>query len=445
MRSLSILDVRCIGLEQELFLVDARGVLVDRADEFLPRCWEAAEAAGMDPGGFAQECSGCIVEINTPPAYSLAGLSREYLMRLELALEAGRELGLRLYPLATYPLDVDIDIRDEPGYRIQARAVGPVRFEHAGRCAGVHLHLEVSPGTVDARVGASYGVSGAAREELLNIYNLATALDPALIALTRSSPYYAGIADGMSARTAHYRGDCELAPYGIYAFLGEVGSLRPYANSVEELVELQFARYHAWLHELDRAGVDRGLFFEAGGGLLKASSWNPVRLNPLGTVELRGIDGNYPETILATVGLISTAAERVRREGLAVLPCEEVRGFEVEAASLLVPGFAYLNGDLFRAALTDGIESGAIVSYLDSVLGFAGAGEDAATTGFEVLKPDGRYRTTEADIYRRFASSSPVLPEDLGLRLVREACDELEEQVAALRHEKTTRAGANGD
>ena len=40
-------------------------------------------------------------------------LSREYLKSLELALDAGRELGLRLYPLATYPLGAEPELRDE--------------------------------------------------------------------------------------------------------------------------------------------------------------------------------------------------------------------------------------------------------------------------------------------------------------------------------------------
>lgn len=440
---MGIFEDRCMGLEQEFFLVDARGALVEWADEFLTRCREAAESAGTDPEGFAPECSGCIVEINTPPSDSLAGLSRAYLSRLELALESGRELGLRLYPLATYPLDVDVEIRDELRYRIQSRAVGPERFEHAGRCTGAHLHLEVAPGTINSRVGVSYNASEAAREELLNLYNLATALDPAIISLTRSSPYYAGISDGLATRTAHYRGDRDLAPYGIYAFLKEVGGLRPYASSVEDLVELQFARYHAWLHELDRAGVDRRLFFQAGGALLQASAWNPVRLNALGTVELRGIDGNYPATILAIVSLVTAAAERVRREGLTVLPREDVRAFEVEGGTLLVPGFDYLNWDLFRAALTEGVQSEEIVVYLDSVLEFAH--QETEKSSLEVFKPDGRYWTTEARLLERFAPEEPDLPKERGLRLVREACDELEDQVAALRHEKATKAGANGD
>lgn len=107
------LEDGCAGLEQEFFLVDEDGVLSNRADEFLARCQEAALASGRDPGGFAQECSRSMVEINTPPVHSPAELSREYLTSLELALDAGRELGLRLYPLATYPLHMEPVMRGD--------------------------------------------------------------------------------------------------------------------------------------------------------------------------------------------------------------------------------------------------------------------------------------------------------------------------------------------
>jgi carboxylate-amine ligase len=444
---LSVIGERCIGLEQEFFLVNERGALSERADEFLDRCQKVAEAAGEDPGCFAPECSPYMVEINAPPAHSLAELSREHLERVQLALIAGWELGLRLYPLATYPLGVNPEIRNDPHYQLQARTVGRERFAHAGRCAGVHLHLEV-PGAVDPRVGVSYDAERAAREELLNLYNLGTALDPAIIALTRSCPYYAGVTTGLAMRTALYRGDPELAPYGLYAQFEEVGGLRPYAASVGELVELQFSRYHAWLEYMDRAGVDRKLFFEMGGGLLEASSWNPVRLNPLGTIELRGIDSNYPRETLAVCALVSSAAERVRRERMSVLPHQDVRAFEVVGSTLLVPAFDYLDGDLFRAASTGGVKSREVVSYLDSILEFARAGCETAEPeeiGFEGLKVAGRYRTTEADILQNVASPVSQISEEEGLELVRRACDELEEQVVSLYFHKTTKAGTDGN
>lgn len=441
---MATLEDRCVGLEQEFFLVDEGGVLSNRADEFLDLCREAARTSGRDPEGFAPECARSMVEINTPPVHSLAELSREYVTSLGLALDAGRELGLRLYPLATYPLPVQPDIRDEPHYRLQAQVVGRERFTHAGRCAGVHLHLEVARGTVDSRSALSYDSEKAAREELLNLYNLATAFDAALIALTRSCPFYEGIADGMAGRTSLYRGDPELAPHSLYARLQKVGGLLPYAESAEELVEQQFTRYHTWLEALDRAGVERRLFFEMGGGLLNSSSWNPVRLNRHGTIELRGIDSNYPEKVLETCALVSNAAERVRREHLTVMPREGLRVFEVVGGALLVPDFEYLNGGLFRAAMTKGVESPEIIPYLDSLLQFASSG---GKTGFEGLRDGGAYRTTEARILQSFDSPLSLVSEERGLELVREACDELEKRVTSLRRgaAEATRAGANGD
>jgi hypothetical protein len=439
---LKTLKDRRVGLEQEFFLVDEDGVLSNRADEFLTRCREAAVAAGRDPEGYASECARSMVEINTPPVYTLKELSREYLTSLELALDACRDLGLRLYPLATYPLSVEPSLRDEPHYQVQARALGRERFTNAGRCAGVHLHLEVADGTIDARAALSYASTRSARQELLNLYNLATAFDAALIALTRSCPFYEGINDGLAARTALYRGDPELAPHGLYTLLQIVGSLLPYAGSAEELVEQQFARYHAWLETLDRAGIERRLFFELGGGLLQASSWNPVRLNAHGTVELRGIDSNYPETVLAVSSLVSGAAHRVRRENLSVVPREALRTFEVEGGTLSVPGFGYLNGELFRAAVTGGTESAALKPYLDSVLRFSGA-----ESGFAAFKVGERYRTTEARILRDLAPPVSWISVEKGLELVREACDELEKQVTSLRREaaEAAKAGVSGD
>lgn len=444
---MNILEDRCIGLEQEFFLVDAGGVLSDRADEFLARYQAEARATGRDPEAFNSECALCMVEMDVPPAFSLAELSREYLDRIALALRTGRELDLRLYPLATYPLDLETRIRDELDYRIQARTVGPKRFAYAGRCSGAHLHLEVAAGAIDPERGVSRAAPKDAQAELLNIYNLATALDAAIIALTRSCPYYAGKADGLAKRTALYRGDPELAPYGLYARFEEVGGLRPYADSGEKLAKLQFSRYRAWLGALDRAGVDRRLFFEVGGGLLSGSSWNPVRLNPQGTVELRGLDSNYPEKILAVGALVNSAAERVRRERLAVLPHEDVRTFEVVGETLLVPDFDYLNGELFCAAITKGAESEKVISYLDSVLKFASASAEAGEeTGFEGLKADGHYRTTEVGILRNFPpEASGRLSEERGLKLVREACDELEQQVTLLRLKAMEATKVRGD
>jgi carboxylate-amine ligase len=423
---------RRIGLEQEFFLVDEEGIPSDRADEFLQRCREMAKSQGCGPDYFAPEWVKGMIEINTPPAHTATELAREYLKNLKLALQVGRELSLRLYPLSSYPLHLIPAIRDKLNYDVQIRTVGYDRFLNAGKCTGTHLHLEVAPGVIDPRVGVSYDSTADAREELLNIYNLATALDSALVALARACPFYEGQALGLAAHAVRYRGSQTFGWEGVYTHLQLVGGLMPYADCVQSLVELQFARYYAWLEAMDKAGVERHLFFEAEGSLLEAG-WNPVRLNDLGTVELRNIDSNYPEVILAVIALVSNAANRVRHEGLTVRPAEEVQTFELDGDLLLVPAFEYLNRDLLYAAATKGVKSPAIAAYLDSILKFAVQDGGEGAPYLSKLRTNlGEYQTTEAKLLQEFTPSSAQLSQSEGLRLVRESCNQLEEQVSSL-------------
>lgn len=423
---------RLIGLEQEFFLVDQAGVPCDRSDEFLQRCQELAEVETQNSNCFAPEWVKGIVEINTPPAHTIKELANAYLSNLKLALRVGQELGLRLYPLSTYPLHVMPIIRNRPWYQVQIRTVGYERFLHAGRCTGMHFHLDLPEGTISPRIGVSFDTTVEAQAELLNIYNLATALDTGLVALSRACPFYEGQALGVAAHTVHYRGSETFGWDGVYAKLPQVGALQPYAGNVEELVEQQFTRYYAWLEAMDRADVDRHLFQEAGGGLLKAA-WNRVRLNKIGTVEMRGTDSNYPEVILAIATLIHNAAERVRREKLTVRPAEGARTFELNGDQLSVPEFKYLNGDLLYAAVTEGVKHPEVAAYLESILKFV---LTEASEGSEYLAkltlPIRDYQTTEAEILRKYTPVTAQLSQDEGLLLVREACDKLEEQVLSL-------------
>ena len=424
-------------MEQEFFLVDEEGFLSERGDDFLARCHEAAEDAGLSPGSFVSECTTSMVELNTTPAATLSGLKREYFAVMDLALGAGREVGVRLYPLATYPLPVTPAFRPEPSYDLQAETVGRERFAHAGRCVGTHLHLEVARGTVDGGAVISAGAPAEARDEILNLFNLAVALDPAIVALTRSSPFYEGEASELAVRTARYRGNAAFGWDGVYTHLPMVGGLRPYAASPEDLVSQHHGSYRAWISALERAGFDEKAYSEAGGTLLKAH-WGPVRIGGLGTVELRGIDGNYPEVILAVAAVVGAAAHRLRRERLSVTPSDTARYLDLSGDTLLVPSFSSLNRDLLRVAATAGPKDPTLASYLDSVLDFAGPYlQDPGAT--EVLRPGGDYVTTEA-LARRGFGEEP-LTEDEGLRLVMEACDELERQVGEGPRRRVSAAG----
>jgi gamma-glutamyl:cysteine ligase YbdK (ATP-grasp superfamily) len=422
-----LLDRR-VGLEQEFFLVEGSGRPSKRADEFLEACQAMIEAESGSAACFAPEFVLGLVEVNTSPVYNLSDLEREYARNLEIALRTARSLGLRLYPLGTYPLPLRPVARDGLDYRVQVGTVGSERFMDAGRCAGTHLHLELWPGTVDTTAAISATASEGAREEALNVYNLATALDPALISLTRSCPFFEGRATGLAVRTVHYRGNALFGWEGVYTKLPQVGALLPYADNPEHLIKQQFDRYEDWLAAMDLAGVKRRYFAEAGGDLLRPA-WNPVRLNRQGTLELRGMDSNYPEVNLTAAAMILGAAERVRNEGLEVVPDRGVRTFQLTGDVLRVPDFESLNGKLLHAAVTGGMHDETVADYLDSILDLAGEDERLAEFRRQRLAT-GLYPTTEAGILTDYDTDH--LSESEGLRLVLEACDELESQVARL-------------
>ena len=425
------LPVRRIGLEQEFFLVDQAGTLCNLVDLFLGRCWEAAETEGLDPRCFKPECVKSLVEITTPPSSSFEDLARNYLNNLNLALGAASELGLGLYPLGTYPLSIRPEVRDEPSYRLQARTIGHDRFLHAGRCAGTHLHLELPAGTLWPDVKAALDAPAAVQDELLNLYNLATALDPALVALTRACPFYEGRMNGFATRTVHYRGMLGLD--GLYAdLLQEVGALSAYATRVEDLIDQQDGQYKAWFAAMDVAGVDRRLFASTRCNL-HGASWNPIRLNYHGTVEIRSMDANFPEVILAVCALICGAVDRLRREHLRVRPMRQMRTLEVDSDRLLVPHFSYLSGEPLDAAATRGVLDEGIEAYLDSLFRFV-CGYVEEPELVESLRCSGSgYNSTEVEVLRSFPPFEATVSREQGLWLVQLTCHRLREQVFFLR------------
>ena len=420
-----LLDRRA-GLEQEFFLVEESGRPSRRADEFLEACQAMTEAESGSAACFAPEFVLGLVEVNTSPVYSLSDLEREYARNLETALCTANSLGLRLYPLGTYPLPLQPVARDGLDYRVQVGTVGPERFVDAGRCAGTHLHLELQPGTVDTTAAISATASTAARGEALNVYNLATALDPALISLTRSCPFFDGRATGLAVRTVHYRGNALFGWEGVYTELPQVGALLPYAEDSEHLIRQQFDRYEAWLAAMDRAGVERRFFAEAGGDLLRPA-WNPVRLNRQGTLELRGMDSNHPEVTLTAAAMILGTAEHVRSEGLRVVPDKGVLAFEVTGDVLRVPDFEILNGELLHAAVTGGMQDETVAAYLDSILDLAGDDERLANSVANA-SPPASTRPPKPISSRDYDPAAGIYPK-------RKGCDSCSRRATSWRHQ----------
>jgi len=151
-----------------------------------------------------------------------------------------------------------------------------------------------------------------------------------------------------------------------------------------------------------------------------------------GTVEIRSMDANFPEMVLAVCALIRGAAERIRHERLEVRPSRGVLALEPDGDLLLVPTFSYLNGELLGAAVTRGVLDQRVEAYVDSVIRFASPYLERPEL-VEPLGSTGSYRTTECEILASFPDLGASLTREQGLSLVREACGRMDEQASSLR------------
>ena len=200
---------------------------------------------------------------------------------------------------------------------------------------------------------------------------------------------------------------------------------------MEQLVRQQFDRYKAWLEAMDRADVERRPFLEAGGDLLRPA-WNPVRLNRQGTVELRGMDSNFPEVILTVAG----GGSRRGRQAPArrASPWCPTRGSEPSRSTERSCGCRPSDtsgASCCSAPTAVGTADPELTAYVDSVLDFVGD-EGGSRHLLDRRRSEGAYPTTEAGILEEYHSEDGRLSEDEGLRLVLDACDELEAQASDL-------------
>ena len=131
--------------------------------------------------------------------------------------------------------------------------------------------------------------------------------------------------------------------------------------------------------------------------------------------------------------MILGAAERIRRDDLEVVPDDRVRAFEVTGDVLRVPGFGRLGDELLYAAVNGGVRDETVAAYLDSILEFAGVEDERLSVLFSQRRTTGIYPTTETGFLEGYDGH---LSEEEGLRLVLDACDELETQVSYLSRTK---------
>lgn len=308
-----------LGIEVELWVVDDGGRLCDGQ--------ELTEAHDR----VVDEFVGPLIEVQTEPHETEAGLRRDLQRTLGALVKAADEDGKRLVPLGT-PLTPAA----APATKKRGRLFEDIYGEDVRRaknCAGTHVHFE--KGNVGRQL------------------DLLTALDPAL-ALVSSSPYYLGERRHASSRADAYRGP----PGSEFA---EFTRLWEYPDGVDEWQERVDSAYSRFRRLAAENGVPPAVVdehFDPEDAVL-----NPVRLRrSQPTVEWRAPDATLPSHV---VELAFDVARLVRQTDEKSV---EIGGAGVHGDRIEIPEFSTLR-DLSRDAIDRGMGSHRVREYLER-LGF---------------------------------------------------------------------------
>ncbi|WP_254861761.1 glutamate-cysteine ligase family protein [Halovivax gelatinilyticus] len=314
------------SLEVEYWVVDGDGDLVssdpllDVADWIVPEFVEP------------------VIEIKTSPCSSMAELRAEFLDRIETVVDAARDRGRRLVPLAT-PLSAppaEIPYREKESTDLQRRIVGPT-FDDARVCVGTHVHFE--------------------RQNPADQLNALTAIDPAF-ALVNSSSYYRGERLIECARPYLYRRSC-------YERCPRQGQLWPYVDSVDEWERKLDDAYESFKSRALRRGV-AAAEFEAAFDPYDAV-WTPVRLRTaVPTVEWRSPDATLPSEILRLTDAVRAFVVDADQRGTTVVASDGTDDRQTNGRQL--PAFETVES-ITDAAIRDGLSNARVRTYLRS-LGF---------------------------------------------------------------------------
>ena len=214
--------------------------------------------------------------------------------------------------------------------------------------------------------------SSAARA-LLNQYNFLIAIDPAILTLTQSSPFYGGRYYCKDTRLALYRDLSLKNPdlTGLHHDMSTIASLPRYEHTVTDMNHRIEARKEFWLKSLKNTAASLYRMAKTANPL--RFYWGAVRINRAGTFEHRGMDTNLISNLIGVSALIKGCLVEIENQGLKVVPSEIGirRPFGQEGEKIYVPPFSFLKHKLQVAAISDGMDDAEIKDYCKRFYRFA--------------------------------------------------------------------------
>ena len=356
-----------VGFEVELFTINSKGYIVNGADTILKKSSKNKTLT------IKKECAGNMIEIASYPNEMVPHTMQHLLNELEYLVSIASKENILLCPLGTYPGKFNPYMRTDRPYKIKKSIFGKNRWKIAGRCVGFHCHHTLPRGIFDNQLRVlKMLIRSKIKDSLVNSYNLLIAADPALTCFMQSSPFYQGKYLGKDSRVIMYRGGEYLNnPSGLYANLEEFGSLPPYKLTALDIIDIISTRYEKWKSYIKGLGLNIKVLSIYGSIL--DTTWNPVKINPNGTLEQRGMDMNHPIYMAGIGVIIKYILKKLQEEYYAVIPSEIgiKEPFKVEKDVIYIPPYPYVRNELQKLSAYKGFDSDIIYNYCKRFLRFA--------------------------------------------------------------------------
>ncbi|MDZ4227013.1 MAG: glutamate-cysteine ligase family protein [Patescibacteria group bacterium] len=360
----TILKKFTTGSEVEFFIIDKKeGTIAHGADEILKRVSEIAKERANN---IVKESSGNLIEVGSYPDVDGANVMTNLTDALKQLLYAADELGYAIFPLGAYPGAFTPSMRTDARYRSQQSLLGKHRFRISGRCAGYHCHHSLPRGIFDANALMLKELDNSKHlETLLNMYNFAVAIDPALTTFMQSSPFYQGKHFAKDTRMVAYRGGEQFGPKikGMYSNFPRFGALPPYEHSGTDIIQSIRNRHEEFMVAMANAGV-------SGKGMPKYDSvlrtnWAPVKISAHGTLEQRGMDMNHLPIVLSVSMLLSRTLDHIQKKSYKIMPHDLAKSepFKLEGKTIYVPPDTHVREHLQRLSALEGLGNDEVYTY----------------------------------------------------------------------------------
>ena len=362
------LKISKTGLEIEFFTLGETGEMVYKGPNLIKKVQKKYPSTAI-----IEECGKNMIEIGCYPCINTYNPAMDLIKSIEKTIKTAKKNKLRLYGFGTYPGKSKTKITEATkSYNVKEKIFGKETFSLATKAIGFHHHYAFPKGVFDEeKKELKLLVDSKLKRSLINSYNFEIAIDPILTLLTQSSPFFEGKLLAKDSRMLIYRGGKKLNYKGVYNKYQQVGGLPPYKQTATDLIRSLKNRQQRWGRLIKK--VDPSLNIDTIYPFKLNISWNPVKINKLGTLEQRGMDMNYMSILLGVSALIKFSLKKIQREFIEVIPSD--RGinepFKIKKGVMFIPPHTHIREKLQKASAYEGYKNKELYEYTKKFYKFA--------------------------------------------------------------------------